>query len=139
MDLPNGILSSKTNVTIEIWATPISSKNWQRLVDFGRTTQAGDGLGAPGEWTGATAPGATAASDNFMLSIQRGTNLGQQRFEAILDGSATTLDTSIATTAGTQRHYVITYQSGVGTYPAGGRITWYADGTRPVPSTCLTP
>jgi uncharacterized repeat protein (TIGR03806 family) len=128
VDLPNGILSSKTNVTIEIWATPISSKNWQRLVDFGRTTQAGDGLGAPGEWTGATAPGSTGASDNFMLSLQRGTNLGQQRFEAILDGTATTLDTAIATTAGTQRHYAITYQSSVGAFPAGGRITWYADG-----------
>jgi len=128
VDLPNGILSSKTNVTIEIWATPISSKNWQRLVDFGRTTQAGDGLGAPGEWTGATAPGTTSASDNFMLSIQRGTNLSQQRFEAMLDGSATRLDTAIATTAGTQRHYVITCQSGVGVFPAGGRITWYADG-----------
>jgi uncharacterized repeat protein (TIGR03806 family) len=129
VDLPNGILSSKTNVTIEIWATPLSSKNWQRLVDFGRSTQAGDGLGAPGEWTGATAPGSTTASDNFMLSLQRGTNLSQQRFEAILDGSATTLDTAIATTAGTQRHYVITYQSGAGAFPAGGRITWYADGT----------
>ncbi|MEK7780195.1 MAG: M12 family metallo-peptidase [Verrucomicrobiota bacterium] len=38
IDLPNGIISARTNLTIEIWATPLSAPNWARIADFGRTT-----------------------------------------------------------------------------------------------------
>ena len=36
VDLPNGVISSKTNLTIEAWATVVSAKNWQRIFDFGK-------------------------------------------------------------------------------------------------------
>jgi autotransporter-associated beta strand protein len=133
IDLPNGIISSRTNITIEIWATPLSAPNWARLCDFGRPTQAGDGLGAAGEYTGtpgAAAPGATSASDDIMLSAAIGTDLTAQRFEAKLNGGASvTLDADLATVAGVPHHYAITFADGVGSYgAAGGRWQWYRDG-----------
>ncbi|MFD0895584.1 PQQ-dependent sugar dehydrogenase [Luteolibacter ambystomatis] len=134
IDLPNGIISSKTNLSVEIWATPISAKNYSRLFDFGRVQTAGSGGGAAGEIidiTGTT-PGATTSSDSLMLSFTIGTNLSQQRMEARLNGgTAIAADTAIATTANTGYHYVFTFADGVGTYGStGGRITWYRNATQ---------
>ncbi len=133
IDLPNGIISSRTNLTIEIWAAPLSAPNWARICDFGRPAQAGDGLGAPGEYTGlpgTPAPGSTQSSDNLMLSATVGTSLGSQRFEARLNGgTAITLDSGLPTTAGLLYHYAITFTDGVGDYgAAGGRWQWYRNG-----------
>jgi autotransporter-associated beta strand protein len=130
IDLPNGIISSRTNITIEIWATPLSAPNWARILDFGRTTEAGNG--APGEWTGlpgTPAPGGTSSSDDIMLSAAIGTDINAQRFEAKLNGAATTLDSGIATAAGVPQHYAITFTDGVGAFgAAGGRWQWFRDG-----------
>ena len=132
VDLPNGIISSKTNLTVEVWATPITAKNWMRVFDFGRVDTAGVGGGAAGEITGTTttAPGATTASDNLMLSFCRGTNLALQRMQALVNGGSTVMaDSALATTAGTQYHYVLTFEDGLGVYgSSGGRLTWYRDG-----------
>ncbi|MFZ4766206.1 MAG: hypothetical protein ACOYMN_14750, partial [Roseimicrobium sp.] len=47
IDLPNGIISSKTNLTVEIWATPVAALTNQRLLDFGRmSVNPGVGSGA---------------------------------------------------------------------------------------------
>ncbi len=142
IDLPNGLISSKTHLTVEIWATPLSYQQFQRLLDFGRITQAGDGLGAPGEITGlaTTAPGTTSSFDGFTLTLARNTagSLSQQRFETRINGVGagdTTgqygiSDTNLATTAGTEYHYVLTFQSGVGAFAStGGRASWYRNGT----------
>jgi len=125
VDLPNGLISNKTNLTVEIWATPLSSQNWSRLFDFGRTVQEGDG---GGEWTGATAPGGTQMSDGLFLSLQRGGDVNLQRLEGTLDTATYTFDSANATTLGVQYHYVVTYESGEGSYPAGGQVSWYRDG-----------
>lgn len=133
VDLPNGIISSKTNLTVEIWATPLSVRNYQRVFDFGRVTGIGSGGGAAGEIidvpTGG--PGATSASDNLMHSFFLGENLNQQRFEALLNGgSKRTVDTDLTTTLGTRYHYVMTFEDGVGSFgTSGGRMTWYRNGT----------
>ncbi len=127
IDLPNGIISSNTNLTIEIWATPLSNPNWGRILDFGRPTQAGDGLGAAGEYTGTpgtAAPGTTSSSDSIMLSASVGTDLSAQRLEAKLDGTAVTLDAGIPTVAGVPHHYALTFTSN----GAGGRWQWFRDG-----------
>jgi len=132
IDLPNDIISSQTNITIEIWATPLSAPNWARLFDFGRPVQAGDGLGAPGEYTGTpgtAAPGTTQSYDDIMLSAAIGTDITKQRFEAKIGGAATNVDANLATTAGVQHHYAITFTDGAGLYSAsGGRWQWYRDG-----------
>jgi autotransporter-associated beta strand protein len=128
IDLPNGTFSSMPNFTIEIWATPLSAQNWMRVIEIGRTTQAGDGLGAAGEYTGtpgSAAPGGTDPSDNITLTAARGVNLGLQRFEAKLDGAnVVTADSDLGTTAGQMHHYAITFADTA----TGGTITWYRDG-----------
>ncbi len=130
LDLPNGILSSKTNLTLEIWAIVVSAKSWQRLFDFGRMNTSGTGeisntAGAPGA--------GTASSDNLMLSVSANNGvLNDQRFAARLDGAAELgVNNSIATSTGVQYHYVTTFQAGVGANPAtGGRLTWYRNGVQ---------
>lgn len=137
LDLPNGILSSRTNASIELWVTPVASQNFQRLFDFGAAS-GGDGLGAAGEWTGAGAatPNNVTASDEFALSLNVGTSINAQRLYGRLNydqAGALNLfvDSALATTIGQRYHYVVTFASGVGTYATsgGGRQSWYRDGT----------
>ncbi|RYD46416.1 MAG: hypothetical protein EOP85_07465, partial [Verrucomicrobiaceae bacterium] len=133
VDLPNGIFSSKTNLTIEIWGSPLSFNANARMFDFGRVATSGSGGGAPGEIvdTG-TAPGGNLAPSeavyvNFCLN-----SISTQRMKAWYNGvTVTEMDTALATTAGTQYHYVFTFQDGVGIHgSSGGRITWYRNGTQ---------
>lgn len=142
VDLPNGIISSKTNLTVEIWTKPVSYKSNQRLFDFGRTVQTGDGLGAAGEITGlaTTAPGSTTASDGLTLTLNTTTanSLSPQRFEAKLDGVTAipdptgfyrVFDSTLPTAAGTEYHYVMTFEDGAGAFGSvGGRASWYRNG-----------
>ena len=135
VDLPNGIISSKTNLTVEIWATPITAKNQGRVFDFGRTTSttgfgAGSVAGEINDVTGSL-PGSTTASDELELTFGNGTNYNQQRMEARLDtANIVTVNTTLATTLGTRYHYVFTFEDGVGTYGSGGgRMKWYRNGT----------
>ena len=128
-DLPNGIVSSKTNMTVEIWATVVSSKSWQRLFDFGRMDITGSGGGEINTTSGA--PGNSSSSDNFILAAQRGDIINDHRLAARLDG-ATELgsNNTTATSLGTQYHYVAIFQAGVGANPTtGGRFTYYRNGT----------
>ncbi len=137
LDLPNGLISNKTNLTIEFWADTKSVKNWQRFFDFGRVVQAGDGLGAAGEITGTatTAPGTTQASDELFLASQRGTTANTQRLASRIDfngttGTEFTFDSGLTTTAGTTYHYVVVFQDSAGSYgTSGGTISWYRNGT----------
>ncbi|MEY4489271.1 MAG: hypothetical protein RIQ79_1779, partial [Verrucomicrobiota bacterium] len=136
LDLPNGLLSSRTHLTVEIWATPVSVKTWQRLFDFGNMAGAGDGLGATGEWTGglATASGTTTASDEFALTLCANNSLNTHRLYGRLNYTAPStgnyyIESTLATTAGQRYHYVVTFENAVGTYgAAGARETWYRDG-----------
>ncbi|MEK7950293.1 PQQ-dependent sugar dehydrogenase [Luteolibacter soli] len=129
LDLPNGIVSSKTNMTVEIWAIPVSAKNWQRLFDFGSmntsgTGEIGNSAGAPG--------GGTNSRDDLMIAECRGTTFNDKKLVARNDGAAELgADSTLATTAGTQYHYVATFQAGVGANAAtGGRWTWYRNGSQ---------
>jgi len=130
LQLPTGIVSSKTNLTVEIWAAPLTSKTWQRIFDFGDMVT-GDGLGAPGQWTGATAPNNSASSDDIMLAMQSGaalTNspLSESRINA---GTKYQVTSTLTTTAGTLYHYALTFTDGAGVYgTSGGQIAWYRNG-----------
>ncbi|MEO0054476.1 MAG: hypothetical protein RLZZ50_423, partial [Verrucomicrobiota bacterium] len=136
LDLPNGILSSRQHVTVEIWAAPVASQNFQRLFDFGNSS-AGDGLGAAGEWTGtgSVAPGTVVASDEFGLTFNVGTSINAQRMYGRLNndqagGLNLYVDSALATTLNQRYHYVVTFAGGVGAYASsgGGRQSWYRDG-----------
>jgi Concanavalin A-like lectin/glucanases superfamily/Glucose / Sorbosone dehydrogenase/Bacterial Ig domain len=107
IELPSGLVHSLTNVTIELWATPRAGQIWSRIFDFG--------------------PGNNTQTGTFFLSFCRGsTSLNQQRFEFGAP-AAWTVDTAVATTAGTQYHYVVTW-SATGGPNGGGLAQWYRDG-----------
>jgi uncharacterized repeat protein (TIGR03806 family) len=127
LDLPNGLVSSKTNITVEIWAAPISVQNWQPLFEFGRLDTAGDGLGAPGEWTGNAVggPGSTQGSDLLGCSMNQGVNINQQYQVVMIDGGfQSAISSNLTTNLGTTYHYVITVQSN----GAGTTTAWYRNG-----------
>lgn len=133
VDLPNGIISSKTDLTVEVWATPIAGRSWQHLFEFGRLNTTGDGTGAPGEWTGmagATPNGGSQSGDTLLLTLCRGTNLNQQRQSNRHDNSVENqLDANLPTSAGQAYHYVLTFEEGAGIHGAsGGQVRWYRDG-----------
>ncbi len=130
LDLSNGIVSDTPSVTFEAWATPISSKNWQRLFDFGRTVSSHGG-GAPGEIVDDfTAPGLTDAYDNLSLTFNDGGDINTQQLEGEYDNTG--MDpyfSSAATTPGQEYHYALVVEDGVGIYGAAGiRASWYRDG-----------
>jgi uncharacterized repeat protein (TIGR03806 family) len=134
LDLPNGIVSSRPSLTFEAWITPLSSKNWQRIFDFGNTSITSGTGAAEGEIIdGATAPGAFVANDNLFLSLNNGGTLGSHRLEAKLNGAATVTsntDLSSATSVGTQYHFVMTVKDGGGSYGTTGcLVKWYRNGS----------
>lgn len=147
IDLPNGLASSKTNLTVEIWASVQSYRQFERLIELGRVNTAGDG--AAGEITrfASNAPGATSASDGITLTLARSAanNVSQQRFETKLDGVTVVdgtgyyriADTSVATATNTEYHYVLTFEDGVGAFATnGGRVSWYRNGTNAATLEC---
>ncbi|RYD60005.1 MAG: hypothetical protein EOP83_20285, partial [Verrucomicrobiaceae bacterium] len=133
LDLPNGIISSRPDLTFEAWATPVSSKNWQRLFDFGNASL----TSGPGAATGeiidtTTAPGNFIANDNLFLSLNNGGTLGSHRLEAKLGGAGAVTnntDLSSITSAGTQYHYVMTVKDGGGASGSSGcLVKWFRNG-----------
>ena len=103
VQFPSGLVHSLTNLTMEVWATPNSAQNWSRLFDFG--------------------PGNDTQANNFFLSFCRGADLNAQRLEYGAP-AAWTLDTGLATVAGTKYHYVATW-SPTGGPNGGGLAQWY--------------
>ena len=132
VDLPNGLVSSKTDLTFELWAAPLSHKSWQRLIDCGNMNIAGIGGGAPGEVTGdgTTAPGGTESSDDILLALSRGGSLNEQRLEGRINGGGTLItDSALSTSAGTRYHYVLVFEDQAGSFGAnGGQLRWYRNG-----------
>jgi hypothetical protein len=110
VDLPNGLLSTKTNVTLETWMTVESTQNWSRVMDFGTTNI--------GELTGPAA-GPYNGTNYVMVSNSNGTSM-DQRFEHVgglsenlraQDGQPFGISRDSALTAilGIQQHVVFTF------------------------------
>lgn len=141
LDLPDGLISSKTDLTIEIWATPFSvtgpEGGYPRVFTFGSCNLT-NGPGAdPGELNlrasggGNTTPGASVGIDYLYWSFAVGTNANSQRVNAFIDGSASGagLDAALPTSLGTRYYYVLTFEEGAGSFGAsGGQVKWYRDG-----------
>jgi uncharacterized repeat protein (TIGR03806 family) len=130
---PTGSFLSKKNLTIEIWATPISGSYNQRIFDFGRGDLIGDGLGAEGEFTGAdaSAPAATQNGTSYLCLIsQVGTNLNQLWCAMRLSPSqGVDLPIYRISSYGTPYHYVVTFQDGAGEFGVnGGLLSCYRNG-----------
>jgi uncharacterized repeat protein (TIGR03806 family) len=122
LDLPNGTVSESASVTFEAWATPISSKNWQRLFDFGRCVETYGVGAATGEIIeNSGAPGFTDAYDNLSLTFNNGDDLDQQQLEGEYDDNGPQFSFSNAeTVAGTEYHYALVVEDGAGVYGESG-------------------
>lgn len=130
LDLPNGIVSSKNSITVEIWAAPITARNWQPLFEFGRMDVAGDGLGAAGEWTGTGAgapPNNSQGSDLLGCSFNQATNINSQYQVVMTNGGfQSAISSSLATSLNTTYHYVITAQGSGATCTTA----WFRNGVQ---------
>ena len=93
VEFPDGLLEGLENVTVEVWATPVSAMNWSRVWDFG------SGVDNANTW---------------FLSFSRGTDINLQRMELLPH----TLDTALPTALDQQYHYVGIWSSSNG--PSGG-------------------
>ena len=120
-DLPNGIISGLTDVTVEAWVTTEGAQNWSRIFDFGSNSPGGDEgeLEFPGDDNG----GNTEGLDYFLLSATRGTNANDHRLEmrnvdpasggdpTVEPGGITTVDATIEKELPDEAHYVAVYDS----------------------------
>lgn len=134
LDLENGIISSKPNLTVEAWITPVSSRSWQRLFDFGRTNTTAGPNAATGEiTTPSAAPGLYAGFDNVMLSLNNLGTLGNHRLEGRLAGGtsrAVDVTPNPVTAVNTEYHFVMTVTDRAGAFGnLGCQLAWYRNAT----------
>ncbi len=129
-DLPNGLISSLTDTTIETWVTVEGSQSWARVFDFGSNSPGGD----DGELLDLEDDngGNTEGLDYLMLSASRGGNTNDHRLE-IRDvdpggGGIATGDFSIDKELPDTKHYAVVYDSDGTPVSGGPLISVYADG-----------
>lgn len=129
-DLPNGLISSHTAVTVEGWVTiDAGGPSWARIFDFG-STEPGGGNGevtGPGNTNG----GGTSGLDYFFLSAARGGNYDQQRVEIRNEdpagGGIATHDSNVVTLFGNPIHFAVSWEdTGVGT----SQVNYWRDGVQ---------
>lgn len=109
-DLPNGLISGLTDVTIEAWASVNSAQGWSRIFDFGSTAPGGEAgeLEEPG--------GGGEGLDYLFLSAEIGTDTLNQRVEIRNEdpagGGMTTVDFANPTGgSGELTHFAVVYNS----------------------------
>lgn len=112
-DLPNGLISKLTDVTIETWATIEGVQSWGRLFDFGSNNPGGDDgeLEGPGDTNG----GNNEGSDYLALTASRGTEVNNHRLEMRNEdpagGGVTTVDFSVTKELPAAGLYTVVYDS----------------------------
>ena len=116
IDLPNGLISSLQNVSLETWVQQNGDTNWSRIVDFG--------VGDAGEIF--DVGGAASGTNYIMLSGNAGTNPGQ-RLEHVggvppNPGGGTSRDSQNSRILNREIHIVLTYDA------ADAEWRWYQDG-----------
>jgi hypothetical protein len=83
-NLPNGILSSLTDVTLETWVTWDSSSIWQRIFDFGSTLEGTEGS----QGTGQTYLFLTPRAGNSPAGLRVAYSLTGMDQETVVNGSS---------------------------------------------------
>jgi hypothetical protein len=84
VDLPNGLVSSLTNASIEAWVSWAGGAPWQRIFDFGDSTEA-----SPEDNPG------TGHSYLFVTAMTSETPSGLMRAAYSIDGGASTAETRV--------------------------------------------
>ena len=114
VDLPNGLISSLTNATLEAWVTWGGGAGWQRIFDFGDSTSA----------TPEDNP-AKGQSYLFLTPATDTTTGGYMRAVYSLTGGAAAAETRVDATVAMAQ--VLT-QVALVVDSAGGKLTLYMDG-----------
>jgi hypothetical protein len=119
IDLPNGLISSRSSVTLATWMTFSSTVNpWQRVFDFGSTAGNVE-LTGPG--------GGGAGYDYILLAPIQGNNPNAQRIEyRNNDANINTTDSAISTPIGSEHLFTFVWEDMGGGLARQG---WYLDGT----------
>lgn len=101
LDLPNGIISSKQRISIELWSTQVTNKTWSRMMSFG--------TGTTGE---VTTPGGTFnGAENLVLYANVNTAASNriQRTAGTISNGADSRVSDNSVVLNTQFHYVIVF------------------------------
>ena len=114
IDLPNGMISTLNEATLEGWMTLNGSQNWSRILDFGTTTV--------GELT---APGGTGnGAEVLLLSAQVGGTTNQRRIAMMDAGVEQGVNFADTVTYGQQFHFALVFKVA----GAGGTVSYYKNG-----------
>ena len=109
IDLPNGLISPLSEVTLEGWMTVNGAQSWSRVFDFGRTNQTSPGA-ATGELTGpGSVSGNTTGTDYLTLSAQVSVSQATKRLSMRDNNVEQSIDVADATTNGAQFHFAVVY------------------------------
>ncbi len=101
VDLPNGIISSLSNVTLEAWVTWNGGSQWQRIFDFGSNSG-----GENGQGTGLTYLALTPRNGANVMHFAATTNSA---------GGEISLDAAQMSPTGQQVHVAVSYDFLAGT------------------------
>lgn len=130
VDLPNGLISGLTDLSVESWVTIEGVNNWSRIWDFGSSAPGGD----EGEIDdlGDTNGGDTAGLDYFFLSASRGENGIQHRVEIRNEdpagGGVTTIDFDDDRELPKDALYTVVYDSDGAPLTGGPVVNVYVNG-----------
>ena len=104
IDLPNGLISSKQRLTLELWSTQTTTQNWSRQMAFGTSS-----IGEVN--TAGNSPAFNGTDKISLFSNSGGTaaNYRIERAEGTIPNGANNRVSDGATILGTELHHVITY------------------------------
>jgi len=105
VDLPNGIISTLSNATFEAWVTHTSTLDWERIFDFGTSTDGEDISGTGDSYLFLTpASGDTNVSNAFRLAVR----------SSITNGESPILNGPGPLPLGVEMHVVVSYDETLG-------------------------
>lgn len=105
VDLPNYLIRSRTNMTIEMWVSWEGNftANWQRIFDFGSITSGAEGVEGNGFHYLLMCPRSGATGNRFRTTVSTNSNAG---------GAERVIDAGFTFPQNTETHVVLTYNSG---------------------------
>ena len=103
VDLPNYLVRSRTNMTIEMWVTWENNftANWQRFFDFGSITSGAEGVEGTGFHYLLMTPRSGATGNRFRTTVTTNSGTGER-----------IIDAGFTFPQNVETHVVLTYNSG---------------------------
>jgi len=122
VDLPNGIISSNSAITLEGWATVRSTAANMRYFDFGMSSGAPDGQGGWGE--DAVGTGADGQGGRSYMFLTPGTANPRFAIKQGILAETPSITSSLVVTQNVNQHFAVVYD------PINGTARLYINGAR---------